>query len=121
MPFSCKFCVKSFNESGNLKKHLKVNANEVLQEIKTLSESTQNDSMLREKFGLKPAMVIVYRLESEIETLNQNQSAIDSFENIKVKEDPNNGYENETDMLNIDVKKEYKCKYCSKTFLNFKT
>ena len=64
--FSCKFCTKSFSEAGNLKKHLKDHVKEVQHEIANLDESTKNDSMLQKKFGIKPVMVVLYRLENEI-------------------------------------------------------
>ena len=64
--FSCKFCTKSFSEAGNLKKHLKDHVKEVQHEIANLDESTKNDSMLQEKFGIKPVMVVLYRVENEI-------------------------------------------------------
>ena len=64
--FSCKFCTKSFSEAGNLKKHLKNHVDEVQHEIAILDESSKNDSILQQKFGIKPVIVVLYRLENEI-------------------------------------------------------
>ena len=103
-----------------MKKHLKNHANEVQQEIKSLNESTQNDFTLCEQFGIKPVMVVVYRLESEI--LNQNRSSMEAFTNAtvkRVKKEPIVENSNKPEMLSTGVKK-HSCKYCAKMFVNFK-
>ena len=85
--FSCKFCTKSFSEAGNLKKHLKVHVNEVQHEIANLDKATKKDSILQEKFGIKPVMVVLYRLENEICRSMKIKSKLtpSAFEKVKIK------------------------------------
>ena len=75
--FSCKFCDENFNEKYDLKRHMQIHNNEVQQEMRSLDKSfqsdknldelLQNDSILREQFGIKKTvMVVIHELERDI-------------------------------------------------------
>ena len=77
MAFSCKFCDGNFNEKYDLKRHMQIHNNEGQQEMrslekpfqsdKNLDEPLQNDSILREQFGIKKTvMVVIHELERDI-------------------------------------------------------
>ena len=75
--FSCKFCDENFNEYYYLKKHMQIHNNGGQQEMrslekpcqidKNLDKPLQNDSILREQFGIKKTvMVVIHELERDI-------------------------------------------------------
>ena len=71
-----------------MKKHLKDHVKEVQHEIANLDESTKNDSMLQKKFGIKPVMVVLYRLENEICRSTKKVKTKTQLLSKKLKEEP---------------------------------
>ena len=61
--------------------------------------------MLQEKFGIKPVMVVLYRLENEICRSMKVKTKTEKVKSKTVKEEPVDKHCNEPEMLNIESKK----------------